>query len=243
MNTFFLLLAGHALGDFVFQTAKSVDAKERLGLKARRFWQHTLGHGLLTAIALLLAGMSWAAVCAGSAAIAMVHSAIDATKLAVDRRFEKGSPWRFRAYVMDQTLHAASLFALAQWLESWPLPTPVYGAGLLALILLATRGIGYGIDLYLGRFQLGTLEDGQGLQKAGFHIGLLERLLVVGFVLMDLPAGAGFLLAAKSIFRFGDLQRAESRALTEYVLMGTLLSIGGAFLLASMFKFWTKFLS
>lgn len=142
---------------------------------------------------------------------------------------------------MDQILHAASLLILAQWLESWPLPTPVHGARLLAIILLATRGIGYGIDLYLARFQLSTLEDEQGLQRAGFHIGLLERLLVVGFVWLDLPAGVGFLLAAKSIFRFGDLQRAQSRALTEYVLTGTLLSIGGAFLLASAFKLWTTY--
>lgn len=112
---------------------------------------------------------------------------------------------------------------------------------MLAIILLATRGIGYGIDLYLARFQLSTLEDEQGLQRAGFHIGLLERLLVVGFVWLDLPAGVGFLLAAKSIFRFGDLQRAQSRALTEYVLTGTLLSIGGAFLLASAFKLWTTY--
>lgn len=240
MNTFFLLLAGHALGDFVFQTAKSVDAKKRLGWRAGRFWLHALGHGLLTAIALLLAGMGGEVVLAGSAAIAVVHGAIDAAKLAVDRRLETDSLWRFRTYVLDQTLHAASLFALAQWLEPWPIPAPLYGAGLLALALLATLGIGHGIDLYLARFQLGTLDDEQGLNGAGFHIGLLERLLVVGFVVMDLPAGVGFLLAAKSIFRFGDLQRAESRALTEYVLMGTLLSIGGAFLLASLFKTWAE---
>jgi len=243
MNTFFLLLAGHAIGDFVFQTTQSVKTKKRLGLKAGRFWHHTLGHGLLTAIALLLAGMSWAAVWAGGAAIVVIHSAIDAMKLAVDRRLEPDSPWRFWAYVLDQTLHAASLFALAQWLEPWQLPALHYGAAWLALTLLATRGIGFGIDLYLARFQLNTIEDGQGLQRAGFQIGLMERLLVVGFVLMDLPAGVGFLLAAKSIFRFGDLQRAESRALTEYVLMGTLLSIGGAFLLASLFKTWTESIS
>jgi hypothetical protein len=34
----------------------------------------------------------------------------------------------------------------------------------------------------------------------------------------------GFLLAAKSVFRFGDLTRAKNRKLTEYILIGTLLS-------------------
>jgi hypothetical protein len=102
--------------------------------------------------------------------------------------------------------------------------------------VLSTTGIGYGIDVYLARFQMPNADDGEGLPSAGFHIGMLERLLVVAFVLLDLPSGVGFLLAAKSIFRFGDLQRAESRQLTEYVLIGTLLSIGGAYLLATGFQ-------
>jgi hypothetical protein len=34
------------------------------------------------------------------------------------------------------------------------------------------------------------------------------------------------LLAAKSIFRFGDLKEARERKLTEYILIGTLLSFG-----------------
>jgi len=33
------------------------------------------------------------------------------------------------------------------------------------------------------------------------------------------------MLAAKSIFRFGDLSRAQDVKLTEYVLLGTLLSM------------------
>ncbi len=36
----------------------------------------------------------------------------------------------------------------------------------------------------------------------------------------------GFLIAAKSIFRFGDLSKAKDRKLTEYILIGTLLSFG-----------------
>lgn len=32
------------------------------------------------------------------------------------------------------------------------------------------------------RLQLNTIEDGQGLQRAGFQIGLMERLVVVGFM-------------------------------------------------------------
>jgi hypothetical protein len=38
----------------------------------------------------------------------------------------------------------------------------------------------------------------------------------------------GFLMAAKSIFRFGDLTPIQDRKLTEYVLIGTLISFGTA---------------
>ncbi|MFV0501856.1 MAG: hypothetical protein ACK5MH_09735 [Bacteroidales bacterium] len=41
-------------------------------------------------------------------------------------------------------------------------------------------------------------------------------------------SGIGFLLAAKSIFRFGDLKDSKDRKLTEYILIGTLLSFAVA---------------
>jgi len=47
----------------------------------------------------------------------------------------------------------------------------------------------------------------------------------------------GFLLAAKSIFRFGDLKEAKDRKLTEYVLIGTLLSFGLALLTGLLVQF------
>ena len=39
-------------------------------------------------------------------------------------------------------------------------------------------------------------------------------------------AGIGFLVATKTIFRFGDLTSSKDRKLTEYILIGTLLSFG-----------------
>lgn len=59
---------------------------------------------------------------------------------------------------------------------------------------------------------------------------MLERLLILLFVLIGQWAGVGFLLAAKSIFRFGDLNEAQDRKLTEYIMIGTLLSFGIAML-------------
>ena len=63
------------------------------------------------------------------------------------------------------------------------------------------------------------------LAMAGQRIGYLERLLILTFVLMNQFAAIGFLIAAKSIFRFGDLTKSEDKKLTEYVLLGTLTSV------------------
>lgn len=77
-------------------------------------------------------------------------------------------------------------------------------------------------------------EDGVvdvGEFNRGRVIGVLERVLLYGFVLQGQYGAIGFILAAKAFTRFKAL---ENRAFAEYVLIGTLLSaclalaIGGA---------------
>ena len=66
----------------------------------------------------------------------------------------------------------------------------------------------------------------KSLPNAGKYIGILERLLVFIFVVTGHWEAIGFLVAAKSVFRFGDLKDSRDRKLTEYILIGTLLSFG-----------------
>jgi hypothetical protein len=87
------------------------------------------------------------------------------------------------------------------------------------------------LKVALSKWDLMTFE-GEALEKAGLYIGILERLFIFGFVVMGYWAGIGFLIAAKSIFRFSDLSRSKDRKLTEYVLIGTLLSYGLAIMIA-----------
>jgi hypothetical protein len=53
---------------------------------------------------------------------------------------------------------------------------------------------------------------------------MLERILILTFVLIDQFAGIGFLIAAKSILRFGDIKNKENRKEAEYILLGTMIS-------------------
>jgi len=54
--------------------------------------------------------------------------------------------------------------------------------------------------------------------------GELERFLIYLFVLSDQLGAVGFLVAAKSIFRFGELRDHANRLEAEYITIGTLLS-------------------
>ncbi|MCY2987798.1 MAG: DUF3307 domain-containing protein [Planctomycetota bacterium] len=64
----------------------------------------------------------------------------------------------------------------------------------------------------------------RGLAKGGRYIGQLERTLILLFILSGQPAGVGFLVTAKSVFRFGDLKDHEDRMEAEYIIIGTMLS-------------------
>jgi hypothetical protein len=68
--------------------------------------------------------------------------------------------------------------------------------------------------------------DHKSLPNAGKYIGMIERLFVLVFIITGRWEGIGLLITAKSVFRFNDLKESNSRKLTEYILIGTLLSFG-----------------
>lgn len=78
----------------------------------------------------------------------------------------------------------------------------------------------------------------KGLPNAGKWIGFLERILILTFIFTENIEGIGFLLAAKSIFRFGELNRSKDLKVTEYVLIGTFLSFTAA-ILTGYLAAWT----
>lgn len=79
----------------------------------------------------------------------------------------------------------------------------------------------------------------QGLPNAGKWIGYLERVLILTFIFTENVEGIGFLLAAKSVFRFGELNKSRDIKITEYVLIGTFAS----FTIAILVGFAAEWLS
>ena len=58
--------------------------------------------------------------------------------------------------------------------------------------------------------------------RIGATIGAFERLLIVAFILVNATAAVGFVIAAKTIARFKQL---DDRGFAEYYLLGTLASV------------------
>jgi hypothetical protein len=68
------------------------------------------------------------------------------------------------------------------------------------------------------------LPEAENLANAGKWIGIVERIIILIFVLYGEYSAIGLLVAAKGIIRFNEKDRQEIK--TEYLVIGTLLSIG-----------------
>lgn len=118
----------------------------------------------------------------------------------------------------------ATLSGGGVWLEA-------FGSGYLAFLVLAAGwavaapAVGGFLGLVLNRFEAALTEEQRtGLPRGGYWIGVTERSLIYLFILVGEPSAIGFLAAAKSVFRIGELREARDRNLAEYILIGTLMS-------------------
>ena len=89
----------------------------------------------------------------------------------------------------------------------------------------------------LSKWDLKEYIEVASLENARAYIGILERLFVFAFIIKNHWEGVGFLIAAKSVFRFGDLSNAKNRKLIEYILIGTFLSFGLAIIIALDYQY------
>ncbi|MFN7224220.1 MAG: DUF3307 domain-containing protein [Paracoccaceae bacterium] len=225
-ETLAALLLAHVLADFVFQTHRMSVAK------AARHPGWMLGHvatvGFATAVALGVQTVTALLVVGG---LTLSHLTIDVVKVLAGSRISG-----IAAFLADQAAHLVTLVAVAAlwpglWATSlWASLAPSWlpaCAALVAGAVLATRAGGFALALLMRPFgDMGM----NGLPGAGRLIGLLERGIIFLLILAGEPGGIGFLIAAKSVLRFGAVKE-ESR-LSEYVIIGTLASFGWAMLTA-----------
>lgn len=231
LSLFIKLILAHLIGDFLLQPEKWAKHKNKHKLKSKYLYWHLLVHAIALLIVLQFNFGYWL----GFSIIVISHFLIDVAK--IQFKTKKNNRWLF---ALDQLAHLIVIALVVQFYAPYldKISSVNYTQVLLliASIIAVTSTSSIIMKTIISKWKI---EDETGkehsLENAGAYIGMLERLFVFLFVVLQFWEGIGFLLAAKSIFRFGDLSRSKDRKLTEYVLIGTLISFGLAILIGLLY--------
>lgn len=235
LDILFRLLLAHLIGDFFLQNRKILNGKllKRKSISILYHFFHSFIHAVLTYL-FVAVWTEWRV----AFIIFITHLGIDFTKSKQKRDSVK-------AFILDQALHIFVILGL--WIfyfegierDNFPiiseyLQSPVLWAVIGAYFLIL-RPTSIFINIFFKQWELSKISEG-GLKNAGKWIGYIERFLILSFIFTGNFANIGFLLAAKSIFRFGDLSKEKDIKITEYVLIGTLISFTVAITLGLLVK-------
>lgn len=219
------LVLAHFLGDFVLQPDSWVADRKKRKLKSPWLYVHSLVHAALSYLFLADWGNIWLPLLIMSG-----HFLADLWK--------SGRPDSTRLFLTDQLFHLAFLSTL--WMLFYGQAGSAFN-GLLqlwgnekvlvclaaALILIWPSAI---LIRKLTAFYQEQIPVGEGdrvtdgLKDAGKWIGIIERLLILVFILLHQYQVIGFLIAAKSVFRYGEIKNSQDRMRVEYLFIGTLVS-------------------
>lgn len=216
------LLSAHILADFFLQNDKLCKAKSEkgiCGIKAQ------LLHSFIHAVCAYILLGDWCGWII-PLVIFVSHLVVDIVKVQTNANGTKD-------FILDQIVHTIIIFILwwmiyadcaelTLWFVNIATSKSIWALLIAYLLILKPASV------LIGKFMKSWIPSNdmqdQGLPHAGKWIGYIERILIVTFVITGNVEAVGFLLAAKSVFRFGDLNKAKEIKITEYVLLGTLAS-------------------
>ncbi|HRN56898.1 MAG TPA: DUF3307 domain-containing protein [Agriterribacter sp.] len=231
MSTLWLikLILSHLLADFVLQPKKWIDDRCARHFLSPWLYLHTFIAALL---ALVFIGFPYWYF---GLVIFISHTLIDGWK--------SYRPQTVVYFLIDQFMHLlvitacwlytfCSFPAIQEWLRLlgndstfWLLTTAYVFLSLPAGIMIGQ----------MTRTWSDQLPRSAGLANAGKWIGILERILILTFLLQDQYAAIGLLITAKGLLRFSEKDRQEEK--TEYVLIGSLISFSIAVITGIIVKY------
>jgi hypothetical protein len=238
MITLKIILA-HLIGDFLLQPTHWVNHKNKYLLKSKFLYLHILIHIVLLFLVLEAKHFDIIFIITSS------HLLIDSIKLYIQKKYsDKERLWFF----LDQFFHIISIISVGIVIKEVSL-IQIKEFLLQTKVLIIMTGfvfisnpVGIMIGKLLSKWKDALYNDEvndiQSLAQAGKYIGWIERWLVIIFILLGRFEAIGFLITAKSVFRFSDIKNANSHKLTEYFLIGTLLSFFIAIVVGLILKYF-----
>ena len=231
MNTIILikLIAAHLTGDFLLQSDRL--CVDKFSNNSKTKFKALILHAFVQAALAYVFVTQWDCWII-PVVIGVSHFAIDLVKTMSKR---KG----FISLIWDQLAHFCIIIGL-WWFAFAGMPQFDIADEILSsnfwLIATAYIAVLVPTSVLIKSFiefekWMPSESSSQGLPNAGKWIGYLERILILTFIFTDNIEGIGFLLAAKSVFRFGELNKAKDIKITEYVLIGTFASFTIAILI------------
>lgn len=226
------LFLAHLLGDFLLQSdainagkcgLNKTKTKEITIVKQYIYlFEHSFIHALLAFF--IVGELDYWAI---PIIIFITHLAIDTVKS------NSKAPNSSSAFLIDQLTHFIVIISIVYYYREpygnifqTLVNEEVYNKGIILFtgFLLIGKPASILLKLSLKHLIPHYENTNSGIEQAGMWIGYLERFLILTFILLNQFAAVGFLLTAKSIFRFGELTKANDLQKTEYVLIGTLAS-------------------
>jgi hypothetical protein len=211
------LILSHLLTDFVLQPKSWVDDRNKKHFASGKLYLHGLVTGLL---AWIMIGLDFWQV---ALIILVTHTLIDGWK-----SYQKITVTYF---LIDQLLHLLVIatcwyFIFLKWTDIQNLGLQISSQPNFWKLVTGFVFVSTPAGILIGQFTKqwrDKIADAESLANAGKWIGIIERIIILIFVLFNQYSAIGLLVAAKGIIRFSEKDRQEIK--TEYLVIGTLMSI------------------
>ncbi len=212
---------GHIIGEFILQPNNWIEDKMLHKLKSGYLYAHLAVHACVLAVLLEGNLTYWKAfiLIIGS------HFILDLTKVYLHGKIKNGV-----LFGLDQFTHILMLYLGARIYHPSNIHITSHFNPQVLLFVIALALVSFVgaviMKIIMCQWAIEVDAKADSLNDAGKYIGILEIIFVFVFIILQQWAAIGFLVAAMSVFRFGDLSKAKDRKLTEYILIGTLISFG-----------------
>ncbi len=231
MDILIKLLIAHLMADFLFQWRGLLHSKQTKKFASPYLYLHGLIHFLLTLFVLWDFSYLY-----GVLIITLTHTIIDGLKVTFQNQRNQRA-----LFFIDQLAHLLILYAVADYYQAIDFMRVLHYPNLYAhlmFVIFLTFPTSIIIQILFLKWELPDTIN-SSLSGAGSYIGIIERLMIYGAVITLNWNLIGFLVAAKSVFRFGDMRDSHDRKYTEYVFVGTLLSFMSAILSGVLFLLYS----